>query len=318
MAQLTQEERCRIYGLKESGISNRAIGLQMGRHHSVIGRELLRNGSDNMYDPLRAHRKARALRSAASKVCRRVTDEIKAVVFRMLTENQWSPQQISGRLSRQAEPHKISHERIYQLIWENKRKGGALYKHLRRRAKPYNRRGAGKCGRGVIPNRRDISERPEIVEAKQRAGDWEADTIIGCGHSGALLSLVDRYSKYTVLEKLPAKQAVPVREAVVARLKELKFPVHTITFDNGKEFARHEEISLQLNTQCFFAKPYHSWERGLNEHTNGLVRQYFPKYTNIAMLLPEEVKNVENLLNDRPRKILNFQTPNEVIQDATR
>ncbi len=197
-------------------------------------------------------------------------------------------------------------------------RGGAsipfkLYKHLRHGGKKYNRRSCGKAGRGCIPNRMDIKESPLIVEKKSRIGDWEGDTIIGVEDKGAILTLVDRKSKYTIMEKLKAKTAEAVLAAIERRFSELPYRVYTMTFDNGKEFSAHERIAKTLNAKCYFATPSHSWERGLNEHTNGLIRQDIPKSSNLLIVPKIEVKRVEKKINNRPRKVVEYKTPKEVL-----
>lgn len=184
---------------------------------------------------------------------------------------------------------------------------------MRHRGKKYNKRSAKSAGRGLIPGRIDIDQRPDIVEEKSRIGDWEIDTIIGKNHVGAIVSLVDRASKYTRIHLVPNKKASVVSAAIVSELKDLKGKTHTLTADNGKEFAKHAEIAASLNAEVYFAKPYASWQRGLNEHTNGLIRQYFPKKTRFDTITQQDVKKVEMLLNTRPRRILNFKTPTEVF-----
>src|SRR5271170_6546202 len=188
-----------------------------------------------------------------------------------------------------------------------------LYVQLRHHGKKYNKRKGKTSGRGLIPNRVDIDQRPAIVAEKSRIGDWEADTIIGAGHQGAIMSHVERKSKYTKLAKLPDNSANSVVKASRRILLPLASRVETITYDNGKEFASHAEIVAALGAKSYFAKPYHSWERGLNEHTNGLFRQYFPKGTDFSTLSNADVQRVENKLNSRPRKILGYQTPREVF-----
>ncbi len=168
-----------------------------------------------------------------------------------------------------------------------------------------------KVGRGCIPNRVHISERPKIVEEKSRIGDWEADTIIGAKNQGVIFFSVDRHSKFVVLELLRDKHSAGVVEAIKKRMSS--FFLHTITFDNGKEFAQHEKIASIMKTSCYFAKPYHSWERGLNEHTNGLVRQYLPKSRNLKHVTEEELAAIEDSLNHRPLKVLGYKTPYEVF-----
>ena len=188
-----------------------------------------------------------------------------------------------------------------------------MYKHLRHRGKKYNKRGKNKAGRGCISGRIDISERPDIVEEKTRLGDWELDTIIGTEGSGAIVSMVERVSKLTKLEKVSHKTAKEVKDALVDRLRPVQKFVMTLTADNGKEFAYHDQVSQLLETNFYFATPYHSWERGLNEHTNGLVRQYLPKNKRFDEVSVDNLKEIEKLLNNRPRKVLNFSTPEEVF-----
>ena len=195
----------------------------------------------------------------------------------------WSPEQISGWLSEQG--IKLSHERIYQMIWDDKRDGGNLWRSLRRRGKRYNKRAGKNAGRGLIPNRIDISERPAIVARKTRLGDWEGDTVVSAGHKGGLLTLVERKTQLAKITKLPRATARVTQKAAVRRLQPIGDFVHTITFDNGKEFAAHQDIAHALKTKIFFATPYHAWERGLNENTNGLIRDFFPKGTDIALSL---------------------------------
>ena len=194
--------------------------------------------------------------------------------------------------------------------------GGSLYKLLRRRGKRYNRRNKSGAGRGLIPHRVDISERDPIVEQKTRIGDWEVDTIIGAKQQGALVSMVDRASKFTFLEHVASKVAIGVRHAIIGCLSPVKDRVLTITADNGKEFAHHRQIASALSASFYFARPYHSWERGLNEHTNGLVREYFPKATNFHTVEPAAVRRVQAQLNNRPRRCLAYRTPAEVFLPA--
>lgn len=186
-----------------------------------------------------------------------------------------------------------------------------MYKNLRRSGKKYNKRGSKMAGRGLIPNRVSIDNRPAEVALKQRVGDFEGDTIVGAGHRGAIVSLVDRKTKLTRLRLISGAKADETAQALIDALRPIKECVHTITTDNGKEFSQHESVAAKLNAKFFFANPYHSWERGLNENTNGLVRQYFPKGCDFTKLTQKQVLEVENKLNNRPRKTLNFNTPNE-------
>jgi len=227
---------------------------------------------------------------------------------------EWSPEQISGWLLEDKE-QLISHESIYLYAWADKRAGGDLYTYLRRKAKKYDKRRNGKSTRGQIKNRVSIDERPTIVDDKSRIGDWEIDTVIGKGHSGALVTIVERVTNFTVSAQVNSKSAADVTRATIALLRPFKDVVHTITADNGKEFAYHEKISAALSAEVYFAHPYSSWERGLNENTNGLLRQYFPKETDLKKVTQSEVRRAVNRLNSRPRKGLDYKTPGQLMSD---
>lgn len=209
---------------------------------------------------------------------------------------------------------KVSHETIYRHIYQNKQEGGDLYIHLRRRH-TYRKRIHKYCKRVGWDARRPISERPSIVETRSRLGDWEADTIIGREKKGGILSLVERRSRFCLLQKVPTKSPDTVAEAVCERLLSVKDKVITITSDNGFEFRRHQKIALNLNADFFFADPYSSWQRGTVENTNGLVRQYFPKKSDFSVLSETDIQFVTDRLNNRPRKALAFRTPNEVFNN---
>jgi IS30 family transposase len=312
---LTCEQRCQIFALLKSGHTQAHIARQIGVDPSTISRELARNSGASGYRFGQAHEAASGRRHAASSTPRKMTPEVVAVVEEKLTQEQWSPEQISGRLAQEGVAT-ISHESIYRHVWNDKKDGGNLYLHLRHSGKKYNKRKGRNSGRGLIPNRVDIDRRPAIVATKSRIGDWEADTIIGARHQGAILSHVERKSKNTKLVSLPDKTADAVVQASARMLGPLANRIETITYDNGKEFAAHVEIAASLQANCYFAKPYHAWERGLNEHTNGLVRQYFPKGSDLSIVTNAEVQKVEDKLNSRPRKILGYKTPSEVFFNA--
>ena len=227
---------------------------------------------------------------------------------------QWSPEQVSGWLLDKHE-ELISHESIYLHVWADKRSGGDLYTHLRHQGKKYDKRRNGKSTRGQIKNRVSIDDRPQIVDNKSRVGDWEIDTVIGKGHSGALVTIVERVTNLTVSKQVNGKTAAAVTKATIALLKPLKAVVHTITADNGKEFAYHEKVSDALGVEFYFAHPYSSWERGLNENTNGLLRQYFPKKTDFKEVTQADVRRAVNRLNARPRKYLDFKTPGDLMAE---
>lgn len=307
---LTYIQRSQIVILKDRGDSLNKIAKALNVHHTTISRELKRNAEEKEYKYEQAQAKTtlrRPLNSNSKK-----TPQLIAIIREKL-RLQWSPVQISGWLKRQGKAH-VSHETIYKYIWKDKKQGGDLYKELRHHGKKYNKRSKGTAGRGLIPGRIDIDERPPIVDQKTRLGDWEIDTIIGVAGESAVVSMVERTSKLTKLVKVDHKTAKEVGDALVTSLKPIKAFVYTLTSDNGKEFAYHQMVSRRLEAEFYFAKPYHSWERGLNEHTNGLVRQYFPKTTNFSNVGYEELKRVEILLNNRPRKVLDFETPLEAFE----
>lgn len=314
---LTRDQRCQLYTLKRRGDSVQRISQEIKVHRSAIYRELRRNSGKRGYRFKQANEKAIARRRVASRRKSKMTSSVISIIEEKLAL-QWSPVQISGWIKRHGTSGAVSHESIYQYIWADKHNGGLLYKHLRHSGKKYNKRSKGRAGRGCIPNRVDIKERSPIVDEKTRLGDWELDTIVGTAQSGAIVSMVDRRSKLTFLVKTTRRTSAEVTHALLSRLLSLKGFVHTLTADNGKEFARHQEVSEALGTKFYFATPYHSWERGLNEHTNGLVRQYFPKSKRFDEISDEELMEVEILLNNRPRKVLDFETPLEVFDRLKR
>ncbi len=306
--QLAREQRYQIYALKKAGQNQTQIAVVLGCHKSTISRELRRNCGQRGYYPRLADQAARKRHREAYHP--RITAETWQQVEQLLGQ-QWSPEQISGRLKLKQQPT-VSHERIYLYIYADKRRGGTLHSHLRSQKKQ-RKRYSGYIRRGQIPNRVSIDERPTIVASKGRFGDWEADTIIGARHKGGILSVVERKSKLTRLSKLATKAAAEMKYACVALLAPLAARVHTITVDNGKEFCDHKHIAARLQARIYFAHPYASWERGLNENTNGLVRQYFPKRYEFARISDKDLQQVEDLLNNRPRKTLGYRTPNEVF-----
>ena len=307
---VTYEDRCQIYALSKGGTSQESIASVLGVSQSTVSRELRRNRGQRGYRFKQAEAKAQA-RQAIRRKPRKLTASVRRKVEAKLRQMRWSPEQISGWLRGQG--IKLSHERIYQMIWQDKRDGGNLWRSLRRRGKRYNKRAGKNAGRGLIPNRIDISDRPAIVARKARLGDWEGDTVASAGHKGGLLTLVERKSLLTKISKLRRSTARATQRATVRRLKPIGNFVHTITFDNGKEFAAHQGIAHALTAKIFFATPYHAWERGLNENTNGLIRDFFPKGTDFSTISNAEVAKVERLLNARPRKSLGFRSPQEVF-----
>jgi IS30 family transposase len=312
--QLTMMQRYQIEALKKEGLSQRAIANNICVHHSTISRELKRNSLDNdEYNAVNATVSAR-LRYQYKTKNRRLTKKHTSYIKKSMKEG-WSPEQISGRMALE-NLRPVSHETIYKYIYHNKRSGGNLYKYLRHKNKKYTKRSASYRSRGQIKNRISIEFRPVIVENKSRVGDWEVDTVIGKNHHQAIVTIVDRNSKFTLMKKVEAKQARVVTDAIIHLLKPIQEHTLTITSDNGKEFSYHEEVAKALDTEFYFANPYQSWQRGLNEHTNGLIREYFPKKTEFKNITDEQIVEVQNRLNARPRKVLGYKTPAEVFFDT--
>lgn len=305
--QLAREQRYTICVLMKAGYNQSQIAASLGYHKSTISRELQRNRGPNGYYFSQAQQLAHRRRrhSHGPRIAADIWQQVE-----LLLQQQWSPEQIHGRLALEQQ-RTVSHERIYLYIYADKRRGGSLHRHLRSQKKQRKRYG-GYIRRGQIPNRTSIDKRPQIVARKGRFGDWEADTIIGARHKGGILSLVERKTKLVRLRKLTTKTAAEMKDATVALLRPLAAKVHTITVDNGKEFCDHELITAALKARIYFAHPYASWERGLNENTNGLIRQYFPKKYDFTQISEEELQRVEDLLNNRPRKTLGYRTPNQV------
>ena len=206
-----------------------------------------------------------------------------------------------------------SHETIYNYIYADKKADGMLYIHLRQTHRARHKRKNTNKKRGIIKDRVSIHDRPKEIESRVRLGDWEGDTIVGKNHKSAIATLVDRVSKETKIMKLPTKTARTTAKQITLKMKKSKTPVLTITFDNGKEFAEHKRIAKILNATIYFADPYSAYQRGTNENTNGLIRQYLPKGTDLNLITHYDLKKIENSLNNRPRKTLGFLTPNEYI-----
>ena len=289
------------------------IAQQLEVDQSSISRELKRNIGKRGYRPKQADNKANLRKKNTVKSRVMTADMIEKI--KGLLKERWSPEQISGALKSDInEVLSVSHETIYKFIWSDKANGGELYKSLRRKAKKYTSRCKEKqAGRGFIKDRIGIEKRPDVVDERSRVGDWEIDLVIGKGHSGALLTIVERVTSYTVTKRIFDKSARTVTDATIELLAPFKDCVLTITADNGKEFAYHKEVSKKLSCDYYFADPYCSWQRGLNENTNGLLRQYWPKSTDFKLVSDEDVRVNLIQLNNRPRKKLFFKTPLQMI-----
>lgn len=305
--QLTQVQRYQIYALLKMGHSQTEIATCLGVDKSTISRELRRNRGQRGYRPKQAHRLAVSRRKRGQH---RIPMETWALITAKIRLD-WSPEQIAGWLLKHYHIQ-VSHEWIYQYILKDKQAGGDLHQHLRcqkKRRKRYGRHDR----RGTLPNRRSIEERPVIVDQRQRLGDWEVDTIVGKGHRQAIVTLTERKSRLALLRKVERRTAALVRQAVIDLLHPVAERTHTITGDNGKEFAEHECIAQALDADFFFAHPYAAWERGTNENMNGLIRQYIPKKRALASVTEVELEQIMSKLNQRPRKCLGFQSPYEVF-----
>ena len=310
MKHLTEEQRYAIYTMLQIPMTQKDIAEAIGVHKSTISRELRRNCDKRSGKYIMDLAQRKAEKRKANKRHKEVFTAPMQLRVKRLLERGFSPEQIAGRSKVEGKAI-VSHETIYRWIWEDKRSGGTLHKHLRRQGRKYAKRGSKNAGRGFIPNRIDIDERPPVVELKERFGDLEIDTIIGKNHKGAILTINDRATSRVWIRKLTGKEAVPVAKITAWALRKVKNLIHTITADNGKEFAKHEEIAQKLEINFYFCKPYHSWERGANENTNGLIRQYIPKGTDFSEVTNKQIKRIENILNNRPRKRLGYLTPNE-------
>lgn len=310
MNQITQQQRYSIEALHGENYTQTAIAQRLGIHKSSVCRELARNSSNGIYQANKAHK------TAISR-CQRDSYKLMGVLLERVKsqlKQQHSPEQISGRLAQEQTAITISHETIYQWVYTDKKQGGTWYIHLRQAHKKRRRRLSGKDRRGIIPNKVMIAQRPPEVAAKTRLGDYEGDTIIGANHQGAIVTLVDRVSKTTLMVKVATKSADLVSKAIIGLLKRAPIKAKTLTVDNGREFTEHQKIAKAANCAVFFANPYHSWERGLNENTNGLIRQYIPKKTAFNQVSHHQVRAIERTLNNRPRKTLNYLSPTEFIQ----
>jgi transposase, IS30 family len=308
MKHLTKEQRYTIAEMNQQGFSQKDIAKVIDKNESTVSRELARN-CDKRNGEYRCELAQQKYETRQKEKPKRVvfTAEIEAYVRDKLAQK-LSPEQIVGEARKQGITC-VSAEYIYQVIWKDKRNGGELYKNLRTQGKRYRKRGSAKDKRGIIKDRVDIDQRPKEVELKERIGDLEIDTIIGQNHQGAIVTINDRATGMLKMKKLDGKNAEELAKAVIEILQEWKPFLHTITADNGKEFAEHKMISEALDLDFYFAHPYHSWERGANENLNGLIRQYIPKKTDFSTITDEYVQFVENELNNRPRKRFGYESP---------
>ena len=304
---LSQAERYQIHALMKAGHDQSQIAKLLDRHKSTISRELSRNTGSRGYRPKQACEMS-ADRAQHSRNAPTVEPWVREAACALLCI-QWSPEQIASQLP-------ISHETVYQHVYADKAQGGTLWKNLRCQKQKRKRYASGRDRRGQIPNRRPLSERPLHIEARRQVGHWECDTVIGASHKGAVVTMVERKSGYAVMAKVEKKTSELVSSAIVDKLQPMAARVKTLTFDNGKEFAGHAHIDQQLQSTAYFARPFASWERGSNENLNGLLRQYVPKKRAMSTVSDEEIRMIQNRLNNRPRKRLGFKTPAEVFHQS--
>lgn len=313
MGHLTLKQRYTISQMIEKGYKKCEIARIIGVDKSTISREVKRNADrrSGVYRHELAQRKADG-RKRNKPHAISLTPEMKNYIVQRLTKDRWLPEQIANR-SKIEGIDCVSTTTIYRFIAADKKNKGTLHKCLRRH-KPYRKlKGLYADSRGQIPDRKDISQRPLIVNQKIRFGDLEIDTIIGANRKGAILTINDRVTGYLWIRKLNGKDARQLAQTTVQTLTPWKQHIHTITGDNGKEFTLHKQIAENLKIFFFFAKPFHAWERGANENANGLIRQFFPKKTSFDNVSDQQIKWVENILNNRPRKRFGFLTPVEML-----
>jgi len=312
--QLKKTQRICLEILLKEGKSKKEIALKMGVHRSTVYRELNRNKNKRgNYTAHLAQEYAKEQRERFTYP-RKFTEEMKRFI-RSKLEDEWSPEQIAGYCNRN-QIDMVSHETIYQFIYQDKKQGGSLFKKLRIASKPYRKRYGSYARRGKIPNRVSIEQRPELVNLKQRIGDWEADTIVGKNHQGSVLTLVERKTYFTLLGKLDKPLSASTCHKMINLLAPFKEQLYSITADNGSEFARHQKIAEKLSAEFYFTHPYSAWEKAINENTNGLIRQYLPKSSNLNEVNTDMLKLIEEKLNNRPRKSLGFKTPLQVFMQS--
>ena len=307
--QLTSEERYMISAYHLQGFSHASIAKILGRHRSTISREIHRNQcNDGCYRPSKAITRTRRRRRESRR--KWYFSERQLQIVAALLRLDWSPEQISGWLHR----HRlftISHQTIYRYVWYDQFFGGYLYTHLRQAGKQRRKRYRVADSRGVLPGKRPISQRPPGAENRSRIGHWEIDTVMGAKDPHCIVSMVERKSKFALIGKLKARTSAELNRRVIQLIQREKRRIRTITADNGTEFHGYDAIEEATGATFYFATPHHSWERGLNENTNGLIRQYLPKGKSMTALTQRDCDAIAAKLNKRPRKLLDFKTPEQ-------
>lgn len=313
--QLTEGDRYTLAALKRQGLSFAKIAEAMNRDKSTIYREVNRNScwhQDGSYRPSKAQRRTRARRRRSRRNQHFTSQDYKEV--RKFIRKDWSPEQITGHLKKEGK-RCFSHETIYRYIWRDKRQGGTLWKHLRcaqkRRRKRYN----AYDSRGRLADKRNIAERPLEVETRQTQGHWEIDTVMGKGTKHCIVTLVERKTGYTLIGQLNDRTTKSTNKRTIKLMSKMPNQFKTITADNGTEFHQYKKVEQATNCPYYFANPHHSWERGTNENTNGLIRQYLRKGTSMEGLTQQRCDAIATKLNNRPRKRLGYKTPQECFYE---
>lgn len=308
--QITTTERKVIAKMRQKRVSLRGIAGMLGRNVSSISREIRRNLScDGNYRVITAQERTNARRRNSRKKPQFTKEQFGPVV--VLLKEDWSPEQISNVLRMFRVLH-ISHETIYRYIRKNRRKGGIWWKHLRHSRKKRRKRYGGRDSRGVMWGKRQLEERPAGAVNRSRLGHYEIDTVLGKGSKNCILTLVDRKTGYLFIRKLKNRTTAEANSALIGLLKGKTARAKTITADNGTEFHQFRDVEARSRVQFYFCQPYHSWERGSNENTNGLIRQYLPKGKSMAKVTQEQCDLIANKLNSRPRKRFGYRTPEEL------
>jgi transposase, IS30 family len=322
---LALKERYVIYHIVLYGLSLREIGQRLNRHHTTISREIKRNRPNYADDAVYWDGAAQDFankRKCKPRHCRRQSNQALVRYIRRKMLADWSPEEIAGRLQMDYPDDndmQASHDTIYRWVYTDARQDGSLYKHLRRRHKKRRKQKRYGAGRGLIPGRVSIHERPVAVDQRSRFGDWEGDSVEGKKGSGGIATHVERNSRYLIASKLIDKTAQTMTMASIKAFYRIpKLMRKTLTVDNGKEFAKFKRLEEKTGLAIYFADPYAAWQRGLNENTNGLIRQYLPKGSDFRKISSEILSTVVKKLNHRPRKCLDYQTPHEVFYKAVR
>lgn len=313
---LTLEQRYKIEALVIAGHKASFIADHLKVNKSTVYRELKRNTAKTGRYRARSAQELSNEKKDRFSTNRKFSPAMERFIRDKLSNEQWSPEQIAGYCKRN-DILMVSHERIYQFIYQDKDEGGQLYKHLRVASKKYRKRyGSGKKKGSSIKDRVSIDLRPDCINNKERVGDWEIDTIIGKDKKGAIVTIAERATAFVLIAKLNGKNAMELARAVVRLMAPFKHLVLSITADNGLEFAMHKYIAEKLEAEFYFAHPYSSWERGLNEYTNKLIRQYIPKKTDFNDVNNHQIRNITMKLNSRPRKNLDFKSPGSIFLNS--